>query len=130
MDQLLLKTFKSWGRLTTEEKTSFRLKQLAKQKLSALGEDASAYELVGVTMKAKSRRGKGKATVIIGQDQETKTVGNLGNDQMLFQVTAPWTYQTLHWDLSNAPGQPDERWQVRFKGNIKVRKYQSRVKLW
>lgn len=98
-----------------------RLKQLAKQKLSALGEEASQFELVGVSMKAKSRRGKGAATLIVGQDQESKTVGHVGGDQALFSITAPWTYMQMHWDISDMPGLADERWQMRFRGNIKVR---------
>ena len=98
-----------------------RLKRLANQQLSAMGEEASNFELVGVTMKAKSRRGQGQATLIVGQDRQTKNVGRVCGDSLCFSVTAPWSYKDVSFDLSNLPGQADERWQIRFNGNIKVR---------
>ena len=45
-----------------------------------MGEDASDYELVGVSIRAKSKRGKGKATLIVGQDQQAKRVDKVGGD--------------------------------------------------
>lgn len=103
-----------------------RLHALANQQLTAQGQNPSDFELVGVTIRAKSKRGRGQATLIVGQDQETKDVDDFGN-KLLFDVTAPWAYHTLNWDLSDSPGSDAERWQMLFEGNIKVREIRLHV---
>ncbi len=103
------------------------LRALANQKLQAMGEDARDFELVGVTIEAKSKNGKGTATLIVGNDQNKQTVKEFGNNDLFFELTTPWSYNTMHWDLSGAEGQPGERWRLRFNGNIKVRSIQLHV---
>ncbi len=103
------------------------LHALANQKLKAMGEDAGDFELVGVTIEAKSKAGKGTATLIVGNDQDTRRVEKFGGSDIFFNITAPWAYHTMHWDLSGAEGKPNERWRMRFNGNIKVHSVQLHV---
>jgi hypothetical protein len=97
-----------------------RLKRLANQILQQQGESARDYELVGVTVRAKSRKGRGQATLIVGRDQQTKTVKRFDGGDLGFQISTPWSYNNIRFDLRQMPGQGDERWQMRFNGNIKV----------
>ncbi len=93
-----------------------RLRTLANQ---VLNQKLSNFELVGVTMKAKSRKGHGKATLVIGNDQSQKLVDQFGDD-IFFLVGAPWSFHTIRWNISNMPGQADERWQIHLQGTIRV----------
>ncbi|MCJ8275809.1 MAG: hypothetical protein MJK18_03135 [Bdellovibrionales bacterium] len=112
-----------------------RIKAQINQKLQAQGMKAKDFKLVGVTLRAKSKKGKGRATLIVGQDQETRKVrkskaggfGDLfGGDLGSFLGEIGWadkggnTFHKIEWDLTGAPGMSSERWQIRFNGNIKV----------
>lgn len=84
-----------------------------------LNQKLGNFELVGVTMRAKSRRGNGKATLVVGNDQSTKNVDQFGDD-IFFLVGAPWSFHTISWNLSNQPGQANELWQIHLRGEIKI----------
>lgn len=98
----------------------YPLHQMANQKLQSMGKAPRNFELVGVTLEAKSRRGKGKATLIVGRDQSTKTVRQFG-DGVFYEVTAPWAYNTMRWDLSGFEGNPNEVWRLKINGDVKIR---------
>ena len=115
-----VETIKVVGKAHYKGTNRLALHQMANQQISAQGNNPQNYELVGVSIRAKSKRGRGTATLIVGQDQDTKTMGKVGGSAF-FQITAPWAYNSYHWDLSQDPGQPAERWRMRFDGNIKVR---------
>ena len=115
------------GKQEVQGQKMFRLHALANQQLQAQGEDASQYELVGVTVEAKSKRGRGQATLIVVQDQDTQRVEKFGSNDYFFEITAPWAYNTMHWDLSGQEGKAQERWRMRFNGNIKIRSIQLHV---
>ncbi len=122
-----LTTLKVSGQQHINGQKVLSLHALANQKLQAMGEDASDYELVGVSVEAKSKHGKGIATLVVGQDQNKQTVEKFGGSDLFFEITAPWAYHTMHWDLSGAEGKPNELWRMRFNGNIKVRSIQLHV---
>ena len=96
-----------------------RLRALTNQQLTAQGENPDHYELVGVTMKAKAKNNDSYATLIVGPDREKQQIGKAGG--LVWDISAPWTFDNMRWDLSSFPGQSDERWQMRFDGNIKIR---------
>lgn len=100
------------------------------QKLKAQGLNIKDYSLAGVTLRAKSFKGNGKATLIVGQDSSTRNVGEsispLGNIFGDFGSNIAWmdkggkTFHKIVWDLGNNPGTNQEVWQIQFNGNIKV----------
>lgn len=107
-----------------------RIKNRITKKLAAQGSSINGYKLVGVTLHAKSRKGKGKATLVVGQDSDTRRVrrsksqvggifGDFGFD-IAWMDAGGKTFHTIHWDLSNNPGAVSERWQLQLQGNIKV----------
>ncbi|MEM7645706.1 MAG: hypothetical protein AAF203_02240 [Pseudomonadota bacterium] len=99
---------------------TFRIKANVQRQLNQQGKDISDYKLEGITLYAKSRRGNGTATLVVGPDQRVRNVPQFGGAGA-FQIDAPWAFHELEWDLAN-PGTSDERWQIRFQGNIKVKK--------
>jgi len=109
------------GKQHYQGQNMIRLRAAVNQQLRAQGESPDDYQMVGLQMKAKSKRGQGQATLIVGRDQDTKTIAKSNGGRDLFVVTAPWTYNTVNWDISNSPGDSQERWQLQLNGNIKVR---------
>lgn len=105
----------------------FRLRHLVNQQLIDQGKNPDNFEFVGLSMRAKSRKGKAKATLIVGQDQDVKTVPAYGNNSAFFEITAPWSYNSINWDLTGVEGQSNERWQLRFNGNVKIRSIEVQV---
>lgn len=114
-----VQTLKVSGKQRIKGTEVVRLKQLANQQLSAQGENPSDYSLVAVEMKAKADNRNSYATLVVGQDREKQLIGKRGGLQ--WAISAPWTFDELSWDLSNAPGDSNERWRIRFDGDIKVR---------
>lgn len=105
----------------------YTLHAMANQQLKAMGESVQDFELVGITMEAKSRRGQGTATLMVGNDMDTRRVDKFGSNELFFEITAPWAFNTMHWDLSHNEGQPDERWQLQLNGDIRVHSIQLHV---
>jgi hypothetical protein len=93
-----------------------KLKQLAKQQHPSL--NLQQMKLSSVKLVAKSKRGMGQATLLVGQNFGlSETIG--GNRQE-FHVEAPYTYDRVR--LSSNGMNSQGKWQIELQGNIKVKK--------
>ena len=97
-----------------------RIKRLVRQELQWQGESLYDYELTAVTIRAKSRRGGGTATMAVGFDEDSRNVPMARGGANAFQNDRPRTFNTIRFILDQ-PGQSDERWQMHFRGNIKIK---------
>lgn len=100
---------------------TIRIKQMVHQRLRKQGQDPANYQLEGVTLVARAIIGTGKATLIVGQDQQMKRVKRPKNfvDLLLNNTRS---YRTLEWNLVGDAGQANERWQMRFEGIMNIRR--------
>lgn len=74
------------------------------------------YDLHGITLIAKTRKGSGKARLKVGGELSTAQVvdGQASN----FQDSSDWTYYKYEFD--NPKENSNGVWQVKLKGNFKV----------
>ncbi len=119
------KDIKVMGEKHSQGQEVLHLRTLANKALK--NQNLRNFELVGVTMKAKSLHGNGKATLVVGNDQSQKNVDQFG-DAIFFLVEAPWAYHTLRWNISSMPGQANEIWQIHLRGNIKIEEVKLKLR--
>ncbi len=75
-------------------------------------------ELISVRLVAKSRFGRGQATLTVGQtDSYPETVG--GNPDE-FDNPRPYTFDRIRFN--NPANSSQGRWQIQLRGNFKIRK--------
>jgi hypothetical protein len=74
------------------------------------------YELVKVTLVAKSRRGMGQATLHVGQDSTLPET--IHGNPSEFRSERPWTYDSIV--LHNPSWDSMGKWQIELQGAIKV----------
>ena len=97
----------------------FRIKKNVNRTLSEEGLRARDYQLVGVTLYAKSRRGRGKATLVVGEDSDQRRVRKAPNG--IWSGFEMDSMRVIHWDLTDNPGEAREgAWQLRFNGKLKI----------
>jgi hypothetical protein len=93
-----------------------KLKQLLKQQQP--GTMPKDMQLVAVKIIAKSKKGQGKATLVVGQEQGySETIYGNPYD---FHDDSQYTYDRVK--LSNPSYDSQGKWQVKLQGNIKVKR--------
>jgi hypothetical protein len=92
-----------------------KIKQLIKQQNTRL--DLQQMELQKVTLVAKSKQGRGEASLVVGQDIGYPEV--IGGSPRTFHSMNPRSFDivTLYNDSFSSKG----KWQVELQGNIKVK---------
>lgn len=96
-----------------------QIRQQINQSLKGQGIDPTRYQLEGITLFAKSWGNNATANLIVGKDQKSYKIPRAKNFAF-FLIDEPFTYSVLQWDLQQAPGQSDERWQMQFNGEIRI----------
>lgn len=92
------------------------LKRMIKQQNPGI--DLQNAKLVRVTMKAKSKMGRGQATLVVGQDTGyPETVP--GNPRM-FDRPGPHSFAPVNLEVPYYLGDTRGKWQIELQGNIKV----------
>ncbi len=126
---LMKKSLKSLGKNAILEPIQFKLKGLAEKELKKMGENIDDYHLFKVSMKVKGYSNREKATLIVGSDKDSMTLpqsvspsipGKDPDPTKAFLSGQSNTYSKVDWELTGEEGQPDERWQIEFDGNIRV----------
>lgn len=113
MNQLKTVVIPMYGQHSQGHST-LKLKQLIKSQRPNM--DLSQMELKKVTLMAKSRMGRGQATLVTGQSASYPA--NVYGNSRGFHSSAPRTFSQVV--LQNTNGMSQGRWQVELKGNIKV----------
>lgn len=91
-----------------------KLKQLLKQQ----GVMPKNMQLVAVKLIAKSKQGRGKATLVVGQEQSyAQTIYGNPYD---FHDDSQYTYEKMN--LTNPSYDSQGKWQIKLQGNIKVKR--------
>ncbi len=82
------------------------------------GMDIRNLELVAVRVVAKSKKGRGQATLLVGQSASYPET--IGGNPLEFHVNAGYTFDKMR---INNPGYDSlGKWQIELRGNIKVKK--------
>lgn len=95
--------------------STLRLKQLLNEQTYGL--DLTDVELVKVSMLAKSKAGHGEAVLVVGQSSSYPT--NIAGRPIAFESQAPRSYSYI--EMLNPTRDSNGKWQIDFKGNIKVK---------
>jgi hypothetical protein len=95
---------------------TIKLKQ--ELKMQYPGINPKMLKLKSVKLVAKSKQGRGKATLVVGQDQSYPEI--IGGDPYDFHDSARYTYDKVM--MTNPSYDSQGKWQVHLKGNIKVKK--------
>lgn len=98
----------------TRGQSVLKIKQLIKQQRPNI--DLSQMKLKKVTLVAKSKQGRGQATLVTGQSAGYPAT--VYGSPRGFHSNAPRTYSEV--SLRNTSGSSQGRWQVELRGNIKV----------
>lgn len=86
-----------------------------KRKAQQMGYDLSGYELVSATLVAKSRRGRGNATLRVGQSLSFTEV--IDGAPAAFNSVGGYSSIEMENPSANSRG----AWQIQLNGNIKIK---------
>jgi hypothetical protein len=87
-------------------------------KMQYPGINPKMLKLKAVKLVAKSKQGRGKATLVVGQDQSYQEI--IGGDPYDFHDNSGYTFDKIK--MFNPSYDSQGKWQVHLKGNIKVKK--------
>ena len=101
------------GELFTQESTIF-----LKRELKNMGYKVRNKKLRKVVLVAKSKRGRGQAELMIGQNYKPAKTIAMAQDGFGFQSDRPASYNRIKW---RAQGNTQGPWQIHMRGRIKVK---------
>ena len=105
------------GNMMTQGLETLKIKKLIKSVKPNI--DLSKFKLKKVKLIAKSKRGRGTATLVTGQTVDS--VAQIGGSPGIFNSNAGYTFDQIILNAKTAQSQ-GVKWQVDLQGKIKVKK--------